>query len=144
MNNEGPDWPEFDCRRATFPSDALSVKRLRAIFPKSFDQPDTIANGYTKCNFFFPYDAEEPDHLVRISELLSDERTIAGGAYLRSRDPTVLNTEDEQVITRSLERLEGNLQFFKLADSPETARLLIRQVEEQGERQARSGPAATR
>jgi hypothetical protein len=130
---------EMDFRSAEFPSDHLSIKRLRKIFPQHFDGPDRIADGYTNNDFFFPAGEEEPPHLVRLTELICDERTVASGAYYRqfsARWPDVLDAEDVHCIEHSKARLVLNYQFFKLADSPESARLLIRQIEEVAERQA--------
>lgn len=140
----GPKWPGYEPAKVSFPSDSLSIKRLRTIFPHMFDKQDSIEGGYTECKFFFPSGAEEPDHLMRLTELLCDERTIAGGAYWRESDPSVLNDEDREIIKESVQRLEANYQTFKLADSPEAAAHLIRLVEEEGRQQARSGPAQHR
>lgn len=135
--------PEMNFRIADFPSDALSIKRFRKIFPQHFDGPDRIADGYSNNNFFFPSDTEKPEHLMWLTELICAERTVAAGAFYRicmKFDPSyqgVLIDEDEAVLAENKERLEKHYQRLKLADSPEAARLLIRQVESEGENQAR-------
>ena len=138
--------PEMDFRIASFPSDALSVKRLRAIFPQHFDGHGLIVDGYANNDFFFPFGAEQPTHLVRLTEMICDERVVAAGAFYETLGDKELavNVEEREAIDESKTRLEQNLQFFKLADSPETARLLIRQIEEQGEQQARAARSASR
>jgi hypothetical protein len=140
------DYREFDCNFASFPSDSLSIKRLRALFPKEFDPPVRF-DGSTGSDFFYPLDTEEPEQLVWLTEMLCDERIVAGSAYCKcflDRHPELINDEDLVTIDHCRRRLEDNYQFFKLADSPETARLLIRQVEEEGEKQARSVQARGR
>lgn len=130
---------EMDFRSASFPSDALSVARLRKVFPQHFDGSDTIADGYSNNDFFFPESTEQPHHLMRLTQLICDERVVASGGYYRSfkdKYPEVYEHDDVECIEHSKRRLEDNYQFFKLADSPETARLLIQQVEEEGEQQA--------
>jgi len=130
---------EMNFRIADFPSDALSVKRLRAAFPNHFDCPDLLIEGYTNNDFFWPSGDSEPEHLVRLTRMICAERTVASGAFYREylhRDPELLNEEELEVIAEDRRRLEDNYQFFKLADSPETARLLIQHVEAEGRNQA--------
>ncbi len=118
-------------RAADFPSDALSVKRLRQIFPKLFDK-----ERYSYGSFFYPIGVEQPSHLVRLHELVSAEREVADCAY-HDAIGILLDEgirEDAGVARKNLEQLYVE---FKLADSPETARLLIRQVEEQGAQQGK-------
>lgn len=129
-------WVDFEPKNASFPSDHLSIKRLRTVFPDSFDKPDSIVNGYTACDFFYPAETEKPAHLMRLTDLLCDERTIAGGAFRSARYGVDLEGEEKENVAESRTRLEAGYQFFKLADSPETARLLIQQVEEEGKREA--------
>jgi hypothetical protein len=142
---------EMDFRVASFPSDSLSVKRLRLIFPKHFDGQGLIVDGFANNDFFFPSAAEKPDHLMRLTELICDERVVAAGAFCETRygerrgyreESQV--AEERECIVQSKRRLEENLQRFKLADSPETARMLIRQIEEQGEQQARAAKSVDR
>ena len=130
---------EMDFRSANFPSDSLSVKRFRTLFPAHFDQPDTIGDGYASNDFFWPSGDGEPKHLAKLTKLICDERLVASGAFYRcylDRYPELLNHEDLHWIEVSKRQLEDSYQQFRLADSPESARLLIRQVEEEGERQA--------
>ena len=129
---------EMDFRAASFPSDALSVKRFRALFPKHFDCPESIADGYSKNDFFLPQNACEPAHLVQLTELICDERIVASGGFKQcyvDRYPELLLEADREIIAEAKQRLEDNYQLFRLADSPETARLLIRQVEDEGRNQ---------
>ncbi len=132
--------PNF--RGLEFPSDALSVKRLRYVFPEHFDgSDDTIADGYRSNDFFYPSGINKPVHLARLTDLICDERVIAAGAYSASfldRYPGLLNDEAHEAIAGSRKRLEENYLFFKLADSPETARFLIRQIEQEAQNQALS------
>jgi hypothetical protein len=138
------DYFEMDFRSAEFPSDALSVKRLRKIFPENFDTPGVVMDGYANNDFFFPTAAEKPEHLHRLTNLICAERTVASAAfyacYARENEgdhSDQFNDDEHLAIDVAEEKLEREYQYFKLADSPETARLLIRQVEEAGERDAR-------
>jgi hypothetical protein len=136
--SRAPELPEIDFRLVSFPSDALSIKRFRTLFPDKFDQPGMLRDGFG--DFFLPTDKEEPDHLMQLTRLISAERVTASGAFHATYDhpPEMrLDTEELQCINKSKSVLEDLYQVFKLADSPETARLLIRQVQEEGERQAR-------
>jgi hypothetical protein len=137
---ESPDAIEPDFRRLEFPSDALSVKRFRRLFPAHFDCQDTISEAYTSNDFFYPADAGRPDHLVRLTEMIQAERIVAAGAYSEcflDRFPDLLDRGDYSTIRRAKEKLEEEYLFFKLADSPESARLLIRQIEEDAKSQVR-------
>jgi len=142
---------EMDFRAVSFPSDAVSVKRLRSIFTEHFDGHGLLVDGYTNNDFFFPSACEKPAHLMRLTELICDERVVAAGAFYqtlygdeRGYDEESQVIEERECIEHSKSRLEENLQFFKLADSPETARLLIRQIEEQGEQQVRDAKSVNR
>jgi hypothetical protein len=119
-----------------FPSDALSVKRLRHIFPELFEE-GSLTGGYG--GFFFPLGHERPPYLVLLNNLLSAERTLADYAFYNALDPYPSETLDEEChwcAEKARSRLQQLYLDFKLADSPETARLLIRHVEEQGTEQA--------
>lgn len=118
-----------------FPSDVLSVKRLRTIFPEQFEE-GSLTNGFG--HFFYPRDIEEPAHLVHLNELLSAERTLAEYAFyhaLEAYPDEILDEECHWCAAEARKELDHFYQEFKLADSPETARLLIRQIEEQGAQQ---------
>lgn len=133
---------EMDFRSAEFPSDAISIKRLRVAFRNHFDRPGPLIDGYCDNDFFYPFDSEKKtEHLRRLTNLLGDERTVASAAfyeqYLKLHPGSLSFDDDElRVIEGSRRRLETDYQYFKLADSPESARLMIRQVEEEGEKQA--------
>jgi hypothetical protein len=118
-----------------FPSDALSVKRLRTIFPEKFEN-GLLTDGFG--SFFSPIDDRTPSHLVRLNDLLSAERTLADYAFYDAIDPYPSETLDEECrwcADEARKELEQLYQEFKLADSPETARLLIQHVEESGKGQ---------
>ena len=125
-----------------YPSDALSVKRLRETFHPEFFDRGTITNGWN-CygSFFHPLGDEDPLHLVQLHNLLSAERAVADYAYLNVLYPYPSETCDDEIREYDLEarkHLEELYVDFRLADSPETARLLIRHIEEQGEQQAKA------
>jgi hypothetical protein len=131
-------------RVAEFPSDVLSVKRFRVLFPDNFDRSDSIVDGHTSNNFFYPFGPGDPPHLDQLTELICDERTVAAGAFYRcylDRDPDILDQEELDCVAKAKTRLEQNYQRFKLADSPQTARLLMKSIEEQGEVQAHEAQA---
>jgi hypothetical protein len=125
-----------------YPSDALSVKRLRETFHPDFFDRGTITDGWDSYgSFFFPLGHEKPLHLVQLHNLLSAERAVAEYAYLSVLDPFPSETCDDEIREYDLEarkHLEELYVDFGLADSPETARLLIRHVEEQGAQQAKA------
>ncbi len=128
----------IDLGAIEFPSDALTVKRLRQNFPEFFDEGN-LGDGYGY--FFFPYGDEKPLHLVQLHNLLSSERAVAEYAYLNVLDPYPSETLDDEYREYGIEArklLEELYVDFKLADSPETARLLIRHVEEQGAQQGKA------
>ena len=62
-----------------FPSDSLSIKRLRTIHPESFDEGNHL-DGFG--DYFFPMWAEKPAHLVHLTDMLSAERILAEYAFL--------------------------------------------------------------
>jgi hypothetical protein len=127
----------IDCEVIEFPSDALSVKRLRQIYPRLFDSGMLTDNLYG--GFFVPLGDEDPPHLMQLHELLSAERVLAEYAFCNAIDPYPSETLDEELhgyAVAAREQLEQLYQQFRLADSPATARLLVRQVEEEGARQA--------
>jgi hypothetical protein len=64
-------YEKIDLRSAAFPSDALSVKRLRRLFLETFED-GALPDGYG--HFFFPAATEKPDHLMRLTELISAAR----------------------------------------------------------------------
>lgn len=132
-----PIWVEFDPAKASFPSDQLSIERLRRAFPESFDADDTIIDGYSQCNFFYPAGLEDPPHLVRLDHMLSDERMVAHGACVTAQDASSLAEQEGEFVAESAKRLVDHYLYFGLADNPHRANTLVRQVEEQGQLQAR-------
>ena len=120
-----------------FPSDALSVKRLRTVFPDRFDTvKGNLTDGFE--NFFFPVDYESPTQLVKLAEMLSEERVLAEYAFyhaIESAPNEILDEECRWCEGEARKKLEKLYQEFKLADSPETARFLIQQIQEQGAQQ---------
>jgi hypothetical protein len=133
------DYPGMDFRTAEFPSDSLSIKRLRQTFPQQFDAGGQSLDGYAP--FFYPLGADEPEHLVLLASLVSAERGIAVAAFFREYERIhkveMLFEEDHETIAIQKDTLERNYQYFKLADSPQAARMLIGLVELQGVTQAR-------
>lgn len=131
----------IDLGAIEFPSDALTVKRLRQNFPAFFDV-GMLSDGWNSYgSFFLPIGDENPLHLVQLHNLLSAERAVAEYAYLNALYPYPSETCDEEIHEYDAEarkHLEELYVDFRLADSPETARLLIRQVEEQGEQQGKA------
>jgi hypothetical protein len=128
----------IDIGAVDFPSDALSMKRLRQSFPKLFDE-GSLQDGYGL--FFYPLGPDEPAHLVRLADLLSAERAVAEYAFYNAFDPypsETLDDDDREGWAYLREELEQLYVDFKLADSPETARLLIRHIEEQGAQQGKA------
>lgn len=128
----------IDFGAVDFPSDALSMKRLRQSFPELFDE-GSLTNGYGL--FFHPMGPDEPERLVRLTDLLHAERTVAEYAFYNALDPYPSETLDEECRECdgwAREELEPLYVEFKLADSPETARLLILHVEEQGAQQGKA------
>ncbi|AMV24081.1 hypothetical protein VT84_06770 [Gemmata sp. SH-PL17] len=67
--------------------------------------------------------------------MISQERVLAEYAFyhaFESHTNQILDKECHECAAAARMELEPLYQHFKLADSPETARLLIRYVEEQG------------
>jgi hypothetical protein len=138
--SSSPDDPHKSVRFSAvdFPSDALSVKRLRTIFPEEFDTgAGNLIDGYD--NLFFPVDHEHPPELVQLAEMISEERVLADYGFYRALEThtdEILDAECHECADIARKKLEQLYQRFKLADSPETARLLIQHIEEQGKQQA--------
>lgn len=132
-NDSSIDRPQLDCRKAKFPSDVLSIARLRILFPDRFDHPDTIADGFSINDFFLPYGVRSTGHLTQLNEMICDERVIAAAAFVRHHEGGLngLSPEEQESLSESKKRLEQNYQQFKLADSPSAARLLIQEVEQE-------------
>ncbi len=132
----------IDLEVIEFPSDALSVKRLRETFPAEFFDRGFISDGWNFFgSFFLPLGDEKPLHLLQLHNLLSAERAVAEYAYLSVFDPYPSETCDDEIREYDLEarkHLEELYVDFRLADSPETARFLIRHIEEQGAQQAKA------
>jgi len=132
----------IDLGTIEFPSDALSVKRLRETFPPEFFDHGNISDGWNSYgSFFLPIGTNDPLHLVQLHNLLSAERAVAEYAYLNALDPYPSETCDEEIHEYDIEarmHLEELYVDFRLADSPETARLLIRHIEEQGAQQGKA------
>lgn len=126
----------LDLRKVEFPSDALSIKRLRQLFPQDFDRDEPWEDG--SCVFFSPGSPRCDQQLEQLNTLLMLERIVVQAAFHLQRgkeesfDPNQLKD-----IKDYKQRLEHHYQEFKLADSPETARLLVQEVEDEGIRQAR-------
>ena len=111
-----------------FPSDALSVKRFRVLYPELFDEKSTLNDGYSA---FFEGDPHHV-HLRVLTDLIDYERTLADYAFYSACSPESLDGSCHEEARKGKEVLEQLYQQLKLADSPETARLLIRGIEEQG------------
>ncbi|HVX12748.1 MAG TPA: hypothetical protein VHC22_16320 [Pirellulales bacterium] len=129
----------IDFRAATFPSDALSIERLRTRFPKHFDVAGRIADGYAGNDFFVPVARDAPQHLHRLTEMICDERTVAAGAFYQSGAGQLaecINREDIECVNESKVRLLDNYLFFGLAADVEKAAALVRRVEREGQEQA--------
>jgi hypothetical protein len=129
----------IDLGAVEFPSDPLSVKRFRETFPPEFFDEGNLGDGYGY--FFAPYGDGKPLHLLQLHNLLSSERAVAEYAYLSVLYPYPSETLDDEYHEYGVEarkHLEKLYVDFRLADSPETARLLIRHIEEQGEQQAKA------
>ena len=133
-------WSEID-----FPSDHLSVKRLRTIFPKLFDNGSALSDGFS--SFFEPSNDEFSTHLDRLNNLINHERTVADYSFYNATDPYPSETLDDACKSEADEarqKLEPLYLEFKLADSPESARLLIRHIEEQAAKQGEQSKGRAR
>lgn len=129
------DLPSFQSSVINFPSDSLSVKRLRLVFPSLFDNGSALSNGVSA--FFSPEPGAK--HLQDLNDIINYERTVAEFGFYDEVDPFPSDTLDErckQVRDEARDGLEMLYLQFKLADSPESARFLISHVEEQARQQA--------
>jgi len=141
-----PERPVFiNLAEIEFPSDSLTVKRLRTLFPDRFDNGSSLSSGFS--DFFNPGGVAEAVHLVKLNDIISFERTLADYAFYNAIDPypsETLNEDCRRDMNEAKSELETLYQQFKLADSPETARLLILQIEEQGARQGQRAKSRRR
>ena len=119
----------FDCRQLSFPSDKLSIKDLRRLFPHEFDDPPSVT-------FFF-----ETGRPGTLADLLHAERCIAEYAFghgdrvgltplekgtTYAEKTSKAGEEEKRLYTQDLVRL---YQKYGLASGPETAQELVRSIE---------------
>lgn len=122
-----------------FPSDALSLKRLRTVFPDKFDD-GKLLDGF--CLFFDPdtvadtRDTHIRPQMTRLNEMISSERTLFSYAVHDAIDPFPVpdlglerNEEYAWNYATAKSVLEASYQEFRLADSPATARFMIDNLE---------------
>ncbi len=77
-------------------------------------------------------------HLHQLEDMVYNERLIAAAAYRLNQYPQSLNDKEREFVADTREMLEEFYLHFKLADSPEAARFLIRQIEEDACSQGRN------
>lgn len=132
-------YPKTPLVRIEFPSDALSIRRLRHLAPHDFDipmfEPDSLEPG----NLYFGENGSRPEWIDGLNKMLGFERVVAQEIFHRTRGDRRPFGQDEE--DRSLVRklyldparptLEALYQWFRLADSPESARFLITLIEKQ-------------
>jgi hypothetical protein len=114
-----------------FPSDSLSVKHLRAMFPNMFDEGSSLTGGVST---FFTPDEAQAHHLYKLNSLVNYERTVADFGFFAQMDS--VDERCKQEVAEAKKALEELYQDYRLAEGVETARLLIENIEKQGRKQA--------
>ena len=105
-------------------------RATRTVFPELFDNGARYSAGFS--SFFEPSNDEFSTHLNRLNDLISNERTIADSTFYNAIDPYPSKTLDDRCKAEAQEAkqlLEPLYLEFRLADSPESARLLIQHIE---------------
>jgi hypothetical protein len=117
-----------------YPSDALTLKRLRTTFPVLF---------HRKSLFEWPHDWLSSDadleiwkSRVRLTDLIHAEHIVVGFSFGDAIKPHPRPGSSHTECEWACQLLELKYQEFRLADSPETARFLIQKLEKQGRDQA--------
>ena len=131
--------PQLDLTKIAFPSDSLTVKKLREVLPQHFDNPSrgphVEANGEWEA-------------------MLSFERSVAKHAFDAARGKTISQFDAMRGLTlsQSIQRQHNELESYKeglrelyvkydLASGPHHVEQLIRDIETQAQNQARSQSA---
>ncbi len=128
--------PQLDLTKIAFPSDSLTVKKLREVLPRYFDNPSrgpfVEANGEWEA-------------------MLSFERWIAELAFDAARGETISQFDAMRGLTlsQSIQRRRNELESYKedlqelyvkygLASGPHHVEQLVRDIETQAQNQAQS------
>jgi hypothetical protein len=137
-----PDLECIDYPALPLPSDSISIGHLRRLFPDQFNGPYADAkDSGPVVNFFSPVGPIK--EAVDFFEMLASERVLAWSNFYFSQcaansisiEPDAYqNLMEEREHAASM--LEQYYQQFGLADGPETARLLIRSIQQNATEQA--------
>jgi hypothetical protein len=103
-----------------------------------FDDGSSLSSGVS--TFFEPSNDKYSSPLAQLNDLINYERTVADYAFYNFIDPYPSPTLDEgcHLETKEAKQKLASLYLeFRLADSPEAARLLIQHLEEQGAQQGK-------
>ena len=101
--------PELDLTKLDFPTDALTVKQLRQLFPKSFDHTN------------------QQEKLPRIPPLLADERGVAEFAFAEALGRLSPDAQADHYNCK--QELVKDYVRYGMATGPQQARQLIRDLE---------------
>jgi hypothetical protein len=122
----GSDDPDLDLSKFDFPTDKLTIKDLRRLYPGRLDNRDVSMLE----------DCREGSVYEKMAELISEERIIAIDIYDQARGkkrPFGLRGKD---LKDALEELAEDYIKFDLASGPTHAKELARSVKSQALRQA--------
>jgi hypothetical protein len=123
-----PLQPQIDLDKLDYPSDGITIKHLRHLFPQEFRGDQT--------EFSAPYFLEPSDKGQLLNFLLDFERLLASYAFDRALGRTV----KEGTFTRRddlWEHLEELYTTFHIAQGPQHARQMLRDLETAAAEQAR-------
>lgn len=119
--------PEFNCTQISFPSDGLTIGKLRHLHPGDFDHMDS---DYVA---FFPPGGQPPTGNIAMGDMLHNERRLAQIAFESTliglsgelEDPELENEINEERRKCTDDLIEA-YQRFGIATGPESSRELIR------------------
>lgn len=134
----------FDCTQVPFPSDALTIGKLRRLHAKDFD----VASAESEYVDFFSPGDDHPAGYVALGAMLHAERKLAeisfidtrvamsGGELLDSLSVRLKEESDEERKAYT-DTLVKAYQEFGLAPGPKAAQEVIREFCDQAAAQAR-------
>lgn len=122
----GPALEDLDFRNIRFPSDGITVRRLRELHPDLFDHGYHAGGGAQPVYLLRP---EEAGHVTdRLGNLLFIERFVVASAYAAAERIDPPEGEPDALI----EELSNLYLRYGLASGPQHAAQLIRDLETAG------------
>lgn len=127
VRNPSPAQPEIDLDRLDYPSDLVTIKHLRLLFPEEFRN----LHGSREHRAFL----DPSDNGISLAAMLKFERMLAQRTFdkILGREVNTGAVPDEDLLEH-LEELYTN--DFKIAQGPQHARQMIRDLQSAATEQA--------